>query len=90
MTRLEMVTALSGFIRDINVTGPDGNIVAGVLVDGLLGNIVAGVLVGQKISAAIKIQALFRSYSVRRPAKVMVRLRSKYEGAGKGGFIPEP
>jgi hypothetical protein len=71
MTRLEMVTALSGFIRDINVTGPDGNIVAGVLVDGLLGNIVAGVLVGQKISAAIKIQALFRGYATKRVVEAM-------------------
>ena len=93
---MEMATALSsqqgGFIQDINVTGPDGNTIAAIDFNGPVGNVVAGVLVGQKISAAIKIQALFRGYATKRvfeaikkfrPDKVMVRLRSEYEGAGK-------
>jgi hypothetical protein len=76
MTPLEMVTTLSsqqgGFIQDINVTDPDGNIVAGIDFNGPVGNVVAGVLVGQKISAAIKIQALFRGYATKRVVEAML------------------
>jgi hypothetical protein len=84
MTPLEMLSTLSskkgGYIMDIKVTDPVGNERTGIEFNGPVGNIVAGVLVGLKISAAIKIQALFRGYATKRVVEVM---RPNLEAARK-------